>query len=115
MPRAALAIGVCMAMLAIAQPTPAQQWRSTGEYLRRIDGDGDGRVSQAEYVAWMSYGFEAMDRNRDGVLQPAEQPGGRGKPLTRAEHHANLLERFRKQDANRDGHLSAKELAAPPR
>lgn len=115
MPRAALAIGVCMAMLAIAQPAPAQQWRSTGEYLRRIDGDGDGRISQAEYVAWMSYGFEAMDRNRDGVLQPAEQPGGRGERLSRAEHHANLRARFQRQDVDRDGFLSQKELAAPPR
>jgi hypothetical protein len=49
------------------------------------------------------------------VLSAAEQPGGRGKPLSLAEHRARLAERFAKQDANRDGFLSAKELAAPPR
>jgi len=56
-----------------------------------------------------------MDANRDGVLSPAEQPGGKGAALTRVEHRARIAERFRKQDANRDGFLSAKELAAPPR
>lgn len=104
--------GLALALCAMAVAAHAQ---STGDYLKRIDADRDGRVSAEEYVAWMSYGFEAMDKNRDGVLQPAEQPGGRGKPLTRVEHRANLLERFHKQDANRDGFLSAKELAAPPR
>ena len=105
-------VALALAMAVAAASAHAQ---STDDYLKLIDANRDGRVSADEYVAWMSYGFEAMDRNRDGVLQPAEQPGGRGKPLTRAGHHANLLERFRKQDANRDGHLSAKELAAPPR
>ncbi len=110
--RRALVLCGALALL----PTPgAMAQHNTGDYLKRIDSDGDGRVSPAEYVAWMSYGFDAMDRNRDDVLQPHEQPGGRGKAITRAEHRANLLERFRRQDANRDGHLSAKELAAPPR
>ena len=85
------------------------------DYLARMDTDGDRRVSLAEYVAWMSYGFDAMDRDGDGVLQAAEQPGGRGQPITRAEHRARLAERFRRQDADGDGHLSARELAAPPR
>ena len=63
----------------------------------------------------MSYGFDGMDANRDGVLQPQEQPGGRGPAITRAEHRQRIAERFRRQDANHDGSLSAKELAAPPR
>lgn len=113
--RPAMGLWMAVAMLAATQPLQAQQWRSAGEYLRQVDGNGDGRVSQDEYIAWMSYGFDAMDRNRDGVLQPAEQPGGRGKLLSRAEHRANLIERFRKQDVDRSGFLSAKELAAPPR
>ncbi|MBE2211503.1 MAG: calcium-dependent protein kinase 21 [Xanthomonadaceae bacterium] len=102
-------------MLPVTGTVQAQAWRSTGDYLRQIDVDGDGRVSRDEYIAWMSYGFDAMDRNRDGVLQASEQPGGRGKPLARITHHANLAERFARQDVDRDGFLSAKELAAPPR
>lgn len=106
---------LAMLTVCVVCPTVHAQADSITDYLRRMDQNRDGRVSANEYVAWMSYGFEAMDRNRDGVLQSLEQPGGRGKPLTRAEHHANLVERFRKQDVDRNGFLSVKELAAPPR
>ncbi|MCR6625885.1 MAG: calcium-dependent protein kinase 21 [Pseudoxanthomonas sp.] len=99
----------CVPFAATAQVT------ATGEYLARMDTDGDGRVSLAEYQAWMSYAFDGMDRNRDGVLSVDELPGGRGKPITRDTHLAQLAARFERQDADGDGFLSAKELAAPPR
>ena len=88
--------------------------RGTGDYLSRIDADRDGKVSLAEYQDWLSYAFDGMDRNRDGVLSPDEQPGGRGKALTRDAHRARLAERFRRQDLDHSGFLDAKELAAPP-
>lgn len=91
------------------------QVTATGEYLARMDTDRDGRVSLAEYQAWMSYAFDGMDRNRDGTLSVDELPGGRGKPITREAHLAQLAARFTRQDADGDGFLSAKELAAPPR
>ncbi len=90
------------------------QVQRTNDYLVKMDADRDGRVSLAEYQDWLSYAFDGMDRNRDGVLSPAEQPGGKGTVVTRVGHRARLAERFRKQDANRDGFLSARELAAPP-
>jgi Ca2+-binding EF-hand superfamily protein len=99
--------------LALPMAASAQVQR-TSEYLSKMDVDGDGKVSLGEYLDWMSYAFDAMDRDHDGVLAPAEQPGGRGKPVSRVEHRARLAERFAKQDANHDGYLSAKELAAPP-
>jgi hypothetical protein len=102
-------------LLACALPLAgAAQVRSSADYLRQMDADGDGRVSLAEYQDWLSYAFDAMDRDRDGVLSAAEQPGARGAALTRAEHRARLALRFARQDANRDGYLSARELAAPP-
>jgi Ca2+-binding EF-hand superfamily protein len=79
-----------------------------------MDTDGDGRVSPTEYQDWLSYAFDGMDRDHDGVLSPAEQPGGRGEPITRDTHRARLAERFRRQDVDRSGFLDAKELAAPP-
>lgn len=91
------------------------QVTATTEYLARMDGDGDGRVSLQEYQAWMMYAFSAMDRDGDGVLQAAELPGGRGEPVTREARMQTLAERFRRQDANGDGVLDARELAAPPR
>lgn len=90
------------------------QVNATSEYLSRMDADGDGRISLAEYQDWMSYAFDAMDRNRDGVLTPDELPGGRGKPVTRTEYRTRIATTFNKQDVNHDGSLSARELAAPP-
>lgn len=106
---------IAIALLCCLLPAAGAQVRDSGEYLARMDRDGDGRVSLAEYQAWLSYAFDAMDRDRDGILSAAEQPGGRGQPLTRQQHQARLAERFRRQDANGDGYLSARELAAPPR
>ena len=99
----------------VAPPTPAPPPpQRSGDYLGRMDTDGDGRVSPTEYQDWLSYAFDGMDRDHDGVLSPAEQPGGRGEPITRETHRARLAERFRRQDVDRSGFLDAKELAAPP-
>ena len=103
-----LLLGYALPMLANAQV------QRTGDYLSKMDRDGDGKVSLAEYQDWLTYAFDGMDRDRDGMLSAAEQPGGKGQPLTREQHRTRLAERFRKQDANRDGYLSARELAAPP-
>jgi hypothetical protein len=87
---------------------------ATSDYLSRMDTDHDGRVSLVEYQDWMSYAFDAMDRDRDGTLTPAELPGGKGKPVTRAEYRARIAATFNRQDLDRNGSLSARELAAPP-
>lgn len=96
-------------------PPAAAQMRASSDYLRRMDGSGDGRVSLVEYQAWMGYAFERMDRNGDEVLSASELPGGRGTPVSLAAHREALAAAFRRQDANRDGMLDARELAAPPR
>lgn len=91
------------------------QVQRSADYLAKMDRNGDGKVALDEYLAWMGYAFERMDRNHDGVLSADEQPGGKGKPITLADHRARLTERFHRQDANNDGVLDARELAAPPR
>ena len=88
--------------------------QGTGDYLSRMDIDGDRKVSLLEYQDWLTYAFDGMDRNRDGVLTPDEQPGGRGKTITRDAHRARVAERFGRQDIDRSGFLDARELAAPP-
>jgi len=100
--------------LLLAGPAMAQM-QDTQEYLQCMDADGDGKVSPDEYLQWMLYAFDRMDRNGNGVLEPEEQPGGRGKPITREEQRQVILARFARQDANGDGFLSARELMAPPR
>lgn len=104
----------CASLLLLAASAHAQV-TDTGSYLQRMDTDGDGKVSVEEYVQWMMYAFDRMDRNADGVLSADELPGGKGKPITREQQRQTIIERFHKQDANGDGFLSAKELSAPPR
>ncbi len=108
--RSAIALA-CLLSPALA----SAQVTATGEYLGRMDGDRDGRVSLAEYQAWMGYAFERMDRNDDGLLTADELPGGKGRTVSLAEHRESLAAMFRRQDADRDGFLDAKELSAPPR
>jgi len=100
---------------ALAGTVAHAQVSATADYLTRMDADHDGRVTLVEYQDWLSYAFDAMDTDQDGTLAPGEQPGGRGKPITREAHRARLADAFRRQDTNRDGVLSASELAAPPR
>ena len=101
--------------LLLASPLPAiAQVTATSEYLQRMDSDGDGRVSPTEYLDWMSYAFDARDLNRDSVLTAEELPGGKGQTVTRLQHRERLAATFKKQDVDKNGYLSAKELAAPP-
>jgi hypothetical protein len=112
------AVRMCVlaaAALGAAAPVPAMaQVTATSEYLQRMDSDGDGRVSLTEYQAWMSYAFDAMDRDADGVLSAAELPGGKGKPVLRSDYLARIAMTFNRQDLDRSGSLDARELAAPP-
>ena len=92
----------------------AAQVRTTGDYLARMDLNGDGKVQVNEYQAWLIYAFDEMDANKDGVLTPGELPGGRGRTVRRDEQMRVFAERFKRQDRNRNGSLDARELAAPP-
>ena len=88
---------------------------SRADYLRQFDSNGDGKVSEAEYVAYMSRGFERMDLNHDGILETSELPGGRGRPITLKAFQDNLRRQFHRLDRHHHGYLDAAELTAPPR
>lgn len=110
--RAALTV---LLLVAVWAPSLQAQVSDTASYLQRMDSDGDGKVSEAEYLQWMLYAFDRMDRNGDGVLSADELPGGKGRAISREQQRQTIVQRFHKQDANGDGFLDARELAAPPR
>ncbi|MGY3266512.1 hypothetical protein [Lysobacter sp. HA35] len=105
---------ICAASSFAGFATAAGPVSTSGDYLSRMDTDSDRRVSVAEFQSWMGYAFERMDVDHDGIVSPAELPGGRGKAISLAEHRNALAATFAKQDRNHDGFLDARELAAPP-
>ncbi len=104
-----------LAALGLLTATALRAQDSRADYLRQFDRNGDGKVSEAEYVDDMSRGFAHMDRDRNGVISIDELPGGRGQPITRKAFQHNLRRQFHKLDRDHDGYLNAHELTAPPR
>ncbi|GIX39231.1 MAG: hypothetical protein KatS3mg128_0280 [Silanimonas sp.] len=93
---------------------PAGFAQAPAELVARFDLDGDGRVDEAEYLAYLMRGFHARDRDGNGVLEGEELPPG-ARALGAAENEARLRRQFRRQDADGNGWLDARELLAPPR
>lgn len=113
---AVLAVGLLLAAAA-ALAGDRQPARTPAELFARFDADGDGRVSEREYLDYLSRGFDYLDANRDGRVDAAELPVGARLPRARDRHSHRiaLAAGFRRQDHDQDGWLNALELSAPPR
>ncbi len=100
--------------------------------IGRLDADGDGRVSRAEFDAGKAarearmadmagadggkprraFDFAAADANRDGYLVRSELRAyhERMRPQREAEFASRAAERFAAADINKDGKLSRLEV-----
>ena len=86
------------------------------EMFKRLDKDGDGKVSKEEAPERMKQNFETLDKNSDGFLTPDEirRPGGGpGGPGGPGGNRPDAAEMFKRLDKNSDGKISKDE--APER
>lgn len=88
--------------VAIAQQSPGQPVRGL-----RADTDGDGRVSQAEFVGRRVQRLTAADANSDGSVTPDEMRVAR-----QARMAARADAGFDRMDADDDGAISRAEFDA---
>ena len=63
---------MCLLSIAGCALPALAQVHVADDYLARMDGNRDGRIGLVEYQDWLSYAFDAMDRNHDGFLDARE-------------------------------------------
>ena len=67
-----------------------------------------------EFQNWMAHSFNKIDKNGNNIIDPDEALVPKMAGVTRARHRANIAAQFRRQDRNKNGELSMRELTAPP-
>ena len=86
--------------------------------FKRMDANGDGQVTETEYVALFKRNYAARDTNGDGLLSGEEFPfpafdhadTNQDRALSPAEYEALYQRQFKERDANEDGVLSVDEM-----
>lgn len=56
---------------------------SSADKIKKVDTDGDGRLSASEHAAGSEKMFKAADANQDGALTAAELQAGHDRELAR--------------------------------
>lgn len=86
--------------------------------FKRMDANGDQKVTQEEYVNLFGGVFESKDANKDGLISEAEfghaafssADENTDGSLTAEEYDTLYSEQFRGRDANSDGVVTLDEM-----
>jgi Ca2+-binding EF-hand superfamily protein len=110
---AAVSAAVILAPPALAGPREQVGAASAG--IKRLDTDGDGRLSRQEHAAAAQKMFEAMDADHDGKVTAAEMGNAeahmKGRRPSRSMKAANMTaaDKIKLSDRNHDGVLTLDE------
>ncbi|WP_269715235.1 EF-hand domain-containing protein [Caulobacter sp. NIBR2454] len=119
-----------LAVLLAAAPTIASAQPDPREMLAKADRNDDGVVERAEAASMRGEMFDRLDRRDRGYLVISAAPrkmkargeqmrallvaadADRNGKVTRQEFQSAPMPAFDRADANRDGRIDSKELAA---
>jgi len=122
-----LAAALLGATLFAGSAVAAPQDRPMEDLLTMSDTNGDGVVTEAEFLADVDARFAKLDADKDGKISKQERPGdaeGRGGRMMRRidtnndgaisldEQRAQANRRFDRLDANADGKVDKAEADA---
>ncbi len=90
-----------------------------GMMFKKLDTNGDGVISKAEFNAFNARHFKKLDTNKDGKLTPDELQGGQNQTgqspeMGHGDGTTHLDQRFNAADANHDGGLDREEAKNMP-
>lgn len=108
---------LCAGTVAVAESLGIAGMTARQAYFGGFDRNGDGRVDEEEYLAYLRQGFDYLDVNRDGRLDDRELPAGARRSVSRERrgHELAVRQAFRRLDRDGNGWLDVEELTAPPR
>lgn len=109
-------VSLLLAVTAFAAAGTVQaQARDGSRAFERMDGNGDGVVTQAEVTALREKAFERLDADGDGMISAQERDGAKPRAERFKERRsARGQERYSEADANGDGTLSREEFMNAP-
>jgi Ca2+-binding EF-hand superfamily protein len=85
-----------------------------GMMFKKLDTNGDGVISKAEFNAFNARHFKDLDTNKDGKLTLEELQGGQSPGMGHGDGTTHLDQRFNVADANHDGGLDREEAKDMP-
>src|SRR5665811_1751655 len=90
-----------------------------GMMFKKLDTNGDGVISKAEFNAFNAKHFKELDTNKDGKLTLEELQGGQNQTgqspeMGHGDGTTHLDQRFNAADANHDGGLDREEAKDMP-